>query len=76
MKSEKVRRRVSKDIFCSSSGLSSKLIDGPECASMRLVIQCVRHLYDYYLRFNLHFHIHGRFLRWVNFHESGEFQGR
>ena len=38
MKSETVPRRVSKDIFCGSSDLSSKLIIGPECASMRLIV--------------------------------------
>ena len=38
MKSETVPRRVSKDIFCASSDLSSKLIRGSECASMRLIV--------------------------------------
>ena len=38
MKSETVQRRVRKDIFCASSYLLSKLIRGPECASMRLIV--------------------------------------
>jgi hypothetical protein len=38
MKSETVPRRVSKDIFFASSDLSSKLIRGSECASMRLIV--------------------------------------
>ena len=38
MKNETVPRRLSKDIFCASSDLSSKLIRGSECASMRLIV--------------------------------------
>lgn len=38
MKSETVQRRVSKDIFCASSYLLSKLIRDPKCASMRLIV--------------------------------------
>lgn len=38
MKSETVQRRLSKDIFCASSDLMSKLVKSPECASMRLIV--------------------------------------
>jgi hypothetical protein len=38
MKSETVQGRVSKDIFCAPSDLLWKLIRGPECASMGLIV--------------------------------------
>jgi hypothetical protein len=38
IKGETVQGRVSKDIFCASSDLLSKLIKGLKCASMRLIV--------------------------------------
>jgi hypothetical protein len=41
MRSETVPRRVSEDIFFASSDLSSKLIRGSGCASMRLIVPMI-----------------------------------